>query len=103
MNTITVSSHSLTFEVRFDFVPTGRFMLLDGNITPDGFFLLYAHFLHQFLQMLPFHISEAQVDGPVINLREYIAPDGDNFKYRMFVAELPSEIELKDLSFLISY
>ena len=53
--------------------------------------------------MLPFHISEAQVDGQVINLREYIAPDGDNFKYRMFVAELPSEIELKDLSFLISY
>ena len=101
---VQLQSESLNFDARFNFVPTGQFMLIDGNLTPDGnFLLLYAIFLDQNLSMLPFHISEAQVNDQVINLREYIAPDGDNFKYRMFLAELPSEIELKDLSFLISY
>ena len=103
MNTsVQLQSESLNFEVIFNFLPSGRLMLIDGNLTPDGNFLLYAHFLDQNLSMLPFHISEAQVNGQVINLREYIAPDGDNFKYRMFLAELPS-CELRDLSFLISY
>ena len=103
MPSLRLRSQSLNFDVIFDFLPSGRLMLIDGKLTPDGNFLVYAQFLDQNLQTLPFHIGEAQVAGQVINLREYIAPDGDNFKYRMFVAELPSEIELKDLSFFISY
>ena len=76
---------------------------MDGNITPNGNFLIYAQFRDQNFQMLPFHIEEAQVAGQVINIHEYIAPDGDNNKFRMFLAQLPSEFELNDLSVLITY
>ena len=103
MPSLRLRSQSLNFDVIFDFLPSGRLMLIDGKLTPDGNFLVYAQFFDQNLQTLPFHIGEALVAGQAINIHEYIAPDGDNYKYRMFVAELPNECQLNDLSVLIRY
>ena len=70
MPSVLLRSHSLNFDVRLDFLPSGSFLLMDGNITENGNFLIYAQFRDQNFQMLPFHIEEAQVAGQVINIHD---------------------------------
>ena len=102
MPSVRLLSNSLNFKVTLDFGPIGRFYL-DGYLRSDGNLLILAQFIDQNLHIVPFQIGEGQVAGQVINIHEYIDPAGDDNKYRSFLAELPSECELKDLSFLISY